>query len=62
MVRGKKCTLKQYKYTMRVGMVQKGSAHAHWYAKVRMGDTVLIPTHSYNEHSTLDYLIDLEGV
>jgi len=29
---------------MHVGMVQKGSARAHWYAKVRMGDTVLIPT------------------
>jgi len=29
---------------MRVGMVQKGSACAHWYAKVRTYDTVLIPT------------------
>ena len=37
---------------MLVGMVQKGSACAHWYAKVRTCDTVLIPTHSYNEHST----------
>ena len=29
---------------MPVGIVQKASAHAHWYAKVRMGDSVLIPT------------------
>jgi len=29
---------------MLVGMVQKGSARAHWYAKVRTCDTVLIPT------------------
>ena len=40
----------------------KASACAHWYAKVRTGDTVLIPTHSYNEHSTLNYLIGLEDV
>jgi len=39
----------------------KGSACAHWYMKVHTGNAVLIPTHSYNEHSTLDYLINLEG-
>jgi len=44
MVRGKKCMSKQYKDTMHVGIVQKGSACAHWYAKVCTSDTVLIPT------------------
>jgi len=32
---------------MPVGIVQKASAHAHWYVKVRTGDSVLIPTPVY---------------
>ena len=52
--------MKRYKGKMHVGIVQKGSACAHWYMKVSTGDAVLIPTHSYNEHSTLNYLINLE--
>jgi len=53
--------LKQYNSKMLIGIVQKGSACAHWYMKVGTGNAVLIPTHSYNEHSTFNYLIDLEG-
>jgi len=46
---------------MPVGIVQKGSAHGHWYMKVSTDDAVLNPTHSYNEHGTLDYLTNLGG-
>ena len=53
--------LKWYKGKMCVGIVQKGSARVHWHMKVCTSNAVLIPTHSYNEHGTLNYLIDLEG-
>jgi len=57
----RECTWRSVQCDFDIDVVQRGSTRGHWYMKVSTGNAVLIPTHSYNEHSTLNYLIDLEG-